>query len=66
MRKARTGGADWYLLELAGVLDRLADRRYIEDPTARPDWWRPYPLPPALAEVDPPITSKFLVRGRLL
>ncbi|MBL7258133.1 hypothetical protein [Paractinoplanes lichenicola] len=60
VRKARTDGRDWYLVDLAGVLDRLADRRYIEDPAARPQWWAPYPLPAALAAVEPPITSHFL------
>jgi hypothetical protein len=50
VRDARKNGADWYLLDLAGVLDRLADRRYAEDPNARPDWWTPYP----------PLTSGFL------
>ena len=37
---------DWYLLDIAGLLDRLAARRYMEDPNARPGWWTPYPLPP--------------------
>jgi hypothetical protein len=60
VRDARTGGADWYLLDTAGVLDRLADRRYLTDVTARPDWWRPYPLPADLAALTPPYTSGFL------
>nr|WP_221381653.1 hypothetical protein [Actinoplanes polyasparticus] len=57
---ARKEGADWYLLDLAGVLDRLADRRYAEDPNARPSWWTPYPMPNGLAALDPPLTSGFL------
>ena len=51
---------DWYLLDLAGVLDRLASRRYLEDPDARPDWWTPYQLPPELQALTPPPNSHFL------
>lgn len=51
---------DWYLLDIAGLLDRLAARRYISDPNARPDWWTPYPLPPALKALAPPPDSRFL------
>jgi hypothetical protein len=57
---ARRAGRDWYLLDIAGVLDRLASRRYIDDPAARPDWWRPYPLPPELAALRPVPDSRFL------
>jgi hypothetical protein len=51
---------DWYLLDVAGLLDRLASRRYIDDPLARPPWWTPYELPPALRALDPPPDSRFL------
>jgi hypothetical protein len=51
---------DWYLLDIAGLLDRLAARRYISDPNARPSWWTPYPLPPALAALTPLPDSRFL------
>ena len=66
VRDARTGAGgtdprDWFLLDVAGVLDRLASRRYITDPNARPTWWRPYPLPPALARLRPVPDSQFLV-----
>lgn len=57
---ARRSGRDWYLLDIAGVLDRLASRRYLEDPAARPDWWEPYPLPPELAALTPVPDSRFL------
>ncbi len=57
---ARRAGRDWYLLDVAGVLDRLATRRYLEDPQARPPWWRPYPLPPELAALRPVPDSRFL------
>ncbi|HEV2349232.1 MAG TPA: hypothetical protein VG028_05230 [Terriglobia bacterium] len=35
---ARGAGLDWYLFDLAGLLDRLASRRYLLDPAARPAW----------------------------
>jgi hypothetical protein len=57
---ARREGRDWYLLDLAGVLDRLAARRYQEDPQTRPDWWQPYPLPPELTALRPVPDSRFL------
>ena len=50
---ARQDGLDWYLFDLGGLLDRLASKRYLSDPAARPDWWTPYPLPPELASLDP-------------
>jgi type II secretory pathway pseudopilin PulG len=52
--------SDWYLLDLAGLLDRLASRRYITDPNARPDWWTPYPLPAPIKALDPIPDSLFL------
>jgi hypothetical protein len=58
--EARRGGRDWYVLDIAGLLDRLASRRYLETPQARPAWWRPYPLPPELATLDPVPDSRFL------
>ncbi|MGW5731617.1 MULTISPECIES: hypothetical protein [Streptomyces] len=60
VRAARLKGRDWYLLETCGLLDRLASRRYAEDPSARPDWWQPYPLPSALRALSPPPNSRFL------
>jgi hypothetical protein len=63
VRDARKQGRDWYVLEIAGVLDRLASRRYIEDPSARPEWWRPYDLPQALQQLSPPLDSRFFASG---
>ncbi|MFD3579164.1 hypothetical protein [Streptomyces sp. NPDC058644] len=60
VRAARSKGKDWYLLETCGLMDRLASRRYAEDPLARPDWWQPYPLPSALQALSPPPNSHFL------
>src|SRR4051794_22100070 len=62
--RARDRGRDCYLFELSGALDRLASRRFIEDPAARPPWWTPYPLPPALAALDPVPDSHFLTSDR--
>src|SRR5690606_22414966 len=57
---------DWYLFDVAGLLDQLAQRRYVDDPPARPAWWRPYELPPQLRALDPVPDSRFLAgeRGR--
>jgi hypothetical protein len=60
---ARRAGRDWYLLDVAGLLDRLAARRYIADPAARPDWWRPYDLPPELDALRPKLNSRFFAAG---
>jgi hypothetical protein len=57
---ARRQGLDWLLLDTCGLLDRLASRRYLLDPAARPDWWTPYELPAVLAACDPPPDSRFL------
>ena len=57
---ARRAGRDWYLLDVAGLLDRLASRRYLDNVEARPPWWRPYPLPPELAALRPVPDSRFL------
>ncbi|MDC0766503.1 hypothetical protein [Streptomyces sp. HD] len=60
VRGARNEGRDWYLLETVALLDRLGSRRYIEDPLARPPWWQPYPLPPALRALTPQPNTRFL------
>ena len=53
VRQARSEGRHWYLLDLCGVLDGLAQRRYIDDDeAARRNGWVPYELPPALAGLD--------------
>jgi hypothetical protein len=65
VRVAREEGRDWLLLDAAGLLDRLAFRRYVENPetTTRPKWWTPYPLPPEIAALNPPPDSQFLASG---
>jgi hypothetical protein len=62
VRQGRQAGHDWYLLDVAGILDRLAYRRYILDPAARPDWWTPYPLPPEVQALG--IDSRFFRSDR--
>jgi hypothetical protein len=64
VRRARKGSAqvpakDWYLFDMAGLLDRLACRRYVEDIAARPEWWSKYELPPELMALDPVPDSRF-------
>jgi hypothetical protein len=63
----RGEGRDWYLLDVAGMLDRLAGRRYLDDPSAVPTWWGdvggPYPLPPELQALKPPPSSRFFQSG---
>jgi hypothetical protein len=67
VRQARQEGRDWYLFELAGLLDRLASRRYLEDPSAQPSWWNEvggaYPLPPELKALSPVPDTRFFVSG---
>jgi hypothetical protein len=60
VRRGRQEGRDWFLLDIAGLLDRLASRRFIEDPNARPEWWTPFPLPPTLSALRPVPDSRFL------
>jgi hypothetical protein len=58
---ARQDRKDWYVLETCGLLDRLASRRYIDDPKSRPDWWTRYELPPALQALHPVPDSRFFI-----
>ena len=50
VKAARGDGLDWHVVDISGVLDRMALRRYVDHPEARPDWWTPYELPPALLD----------------
>ena len=63
VRQARAQGRDWYVLDVSGVLDRLASRRYLLDEQARPPWWTPYELPRALANLRPVPDSRFFASG---
>ncbi|MEQ8999975.1 MAG: hypothetical protein RID53_26110 [Coleofasciculus sp. B1-GNL1-01] len=64
VKDARHQGHDWYVFEMSGLLDRLASRRYIEDPQSRPDWWTKYELPPELQMLSPVPDSRFFVSDR--
>jgi hypothetical protein len=57
VRAARQAGRDWYLLDVAGLLDRMAYRRYVTDAEARPAWWTPYEFPPEVKALG--IDSRF-------
>jgi hypothetical protein len=59
VRAARQRGLDWRVLDLAGILDRLAYRRYLIDEEARPDWWTPYVLPEAYLALSPQPDTRF-------
>lgn len=59
VRAARIEGRDWLLFDVAGLLDRLASRRYLLDLQARPAWWTPYELPSELAALSPVPDSRF-------
>lgn len=64
VKQARGEGRDWRLLDLAGYLDRLAARRYLDDPQMTPpSWWEPYPLPEPLAAMRPVPDSRFFSSG---
>jgi hypothetical protein len=63
VRQARQEGHDWQVFELVSLLDRVAYRRYLTDPSARPSWWEEvggqYSLPPELRSLSPEPDSRF-------
>ena len=64
VKAAREDGLDWLLLDTAGHLDRMAQRRYILDPAAMPSWWTTaYQFPPQIASLTPMPDSQFLAYG---
>ena len=64
VRAARQEGRDWYVFDLGALLDSLATKRYLEDPSARPPWWEPYTLPAELAALQPVPSTRFFESGR--
>lgn len=63
VESARREGRDWYVFDMGGLLDRLAVRRYIDSPWARPAWWTPYELPAALRRLTPVPNTRFFRAG---
>lgn len=64
VKAARADGLDWRVVDLSGVLDRLAYRRFLEIPTAQPEWWEEYPLPPEFErELNFKPDTRFLRSG---
>lgn len=59
VKERREAGEDWYVLDIAGMMDRVAARRYINDISARPAWWTEYELPAALKNLNPKPDSRF-------
>ena len=54
VRRARADGRDWHLVDLCGILDGVAYRRFLADPATRTaqQGWQPYPLPAPIADLD--------------
>ena len=61
VRHARREGRDWLVLDLCGLLDGLAYRRFANDRAAASNNdWVPYPIPDALAHLD----ARFFRSGK--
>lgn len=59
---ARVRGEDWYVVDLCGLLDRLAYRRYLASPQSQPSWWRDNEtelLPPELLRMSPRPDTRY-------
>jgi hypothetical protein len=58
---------DWLILDLCGLLDRLAFRRYIADPSTQPSWWaaKAFRLPPELSALTPQPDTQFFSSDQL-
>ena len=61
--RARADGLDWQVFELGGLVERLAFRRYVESPWARPGWWEPFEMPTELAAAHPVPNTRFFRAG---
>jgi hypothetical protein len=64
VRHARHQGKNWYLYDTAGLFDRLAIRRFFDQPQAQPDWWTPYELPPELQALTPIPDARFFISNK--
>ncbi len=69
VRDARNRGLPWFVFEMAGLLDRLAWRRYLTNPASRPSWWDAvggaYELPQPLKNLHPVPDTQFLTADRM-
>lgn len=67
VKTAREEGYNWFLLDTCGLLDRMASRRYLEDPSAQPKWWMEsggaYELPDELKALSPVPDTRFFSSG---
>jgi hypothetical protein len=53
VRASRREGRDWFLLDMCGLLDSLAYRRYGDDPVAAErNHWVPYAMPGPIKDLD--------------
>ncbi|MFV0460275.1 MAG: hypothetical protein ACK5MT_16055 [Actinomycetales bacterium] len=59
VRSRDTPGKRWAVLDICGVLDRLAYRRYMIDGEARPEWWSSYDLPAQYQALSPQPDTRF-------
>lgn len=59
VKAAREQGRNWLVFDLRSLLDRLAQRRFLSDPMAQPDWFKPYPLPSELLALEPVPDTRF-------
>ncbi|MFZ4585204.1 MAG: hypothetical protein ACOYNI_08245 [Acidimicrobiia bacterium] len=60
VRRQREAGRDWRVLDACSLLDRVAQRRYLEDPaTMERHGVEPYPLPDAIGVLDPVPNTNF-------
>lgn len=57
--EGRRQNRDWLVCDLAGIIDRLAYRRYLVDDEAQPPWWTPYILPDAYLALSPKPDNRF-------
>jgi hypothetical protein len=57
-------GPRFHVLDVAGILDRLAYRRFMIDKNAQPPWWTPYDMPDEYTALSPQPDSRFFRSDR--
>ena len=63
VRDARLAGKNWFLLDVAGMLDRLAARRYQDNPERAAGVVDAVPAPADIASLTPRVDSRFFSSG---